>query len=73
MSYVFFKMEEKEMVYLCLAAALSVAAEGLPSRVNPLLAAMMEHSLSFYEKVMGEMGKSSEHATDDSSLSILIR
>jgi hypothetical protein len=73
MGYVFFKLKEKEMVYLCLTAALSMSAEGLPSRVNPFLTAIMEHSLSFYENVMEEMGKSSERVTDDSSSRILIR
>jgi hypothetical protein len=52
MGYVFFKLDEREIAPLCLAAARSVAGEASLSRVNPFLAAMMERSLAFYEKVM---------------------
>jgi hypothetical protein len=54
MGYVFFKLDEGEMACLCLAAARSVATEGPSYRINPFFAAMMEHSLAFYERVVGE-------------------
>jgi len=72
MCYVFFKLDEREMASLCLAAARSVAAEDPPSWINPFLAAMMEHSLAFYEKVVGEMGKSPDGVEDNSSSRIVI-
>ena len=72
MGYVFFKLDEREMATLCLAAARTVAAEGPPSWINPFLSAIMEHSLAFYEKVVGEMGKSPNGVEDDSSPRIKI-
>jgi len=72
MGYVFFKLDESERAYLCLAAARSITAEGAPSRINPFLAAMIEHSLAFYEKVVEEMEKSSDRTEDDSSSRIVI-
>ncbi len=72
MGYVFFKLDEREMAYLCLVAARSVAAENPPSRINPFLAAMMEHSLAFYEKVVEKMGKSPNGVENNSSSRIVI-
>ena len=72
MSYVFFKLDEREMSSFCVAAARSVAAEGSPSWINPFLEAIMEHSLAFYEKVMGARGKSPDGIVDNSSPRIVI-
>jgi hypothetical protein len=72
MGYVFFKLDEGEMASLCLAVARSVAAEGPPSWINPFFAAMMEHSLAYYGKMVGEMGKSPDGVEDDSSSRIVI-
>ena len=72
MSYVFYKMDERELTSLCLAAARSVAEEDPSSRINPFLAAMIERSLSFYEKMVGEMGKSPDNVDDGSSSRIVI-
>ena len=72
MGYVFYKLDKREMTSLCMAAARSVAEEDPSSRFNPFLAAMMERSLAFYEKVAGEMEKSQDGADDDSSSRIVI-
>ena len=72
MGYVFYKLDEREMTSLCMTAARSVAEEDPSSRINPFLAAMMERSLSFYEKMVGEMGKSPESVDDGSSSRIVI-
>ncbi len=72
MGYVFFKLDEREMASLCLTAARSVAVEDLSFRINPFVAAMMEHSLKFYEKMMGEKGKPPDGAEADSSSRIVI-
>jgi hypothetical protein len=72
MGYVFFKLDEREMASLCLAAARSVAAEGPSSRINPFLAAMMEHSLAYYGNIVGDMGESPDGVEDDSSSRIVI-
>ena len=55
MGYIFFKMEERELAFLCLAAARSITIEDPSSRINPFFAAIMEHSLAFYEKIVGEL------------------
>lgn len=61
MGYVFFKLDERELASLCLAAARSITIEDPSFRVNPFFAAIMEHSLAFYEKMVGDLQYSDTH------------
>ncbi len=72
MGYVFFKLEEREMASLCLAAARSVVAEEPLTGVNSFLYATIEKSIAFYENVAREMGKSTDGVEDDHSSRIVI-
>jgi hypothetical protein len=71
MAYIFFKLDEEEMVHLSLAAAQSIDEKDSPLLVNPFLEAMMERTLAYYLKAAREMDKSKEAAHHSSSRIII--